>query len=110
MPRGSERLQHAQHRDGVGRGDQGSEEQAVKRRQAEVQRAGEQPAEPADDARREEGADDGQDPDADPVLAQVAELDVERPAKSRNPSAPCSRSWSKSRAARKRSASTLIGG
>ena len=88
MPWRPERLQHAQHRDGVGRGDEGPEEQAVIRRQAELQRAGEQPAEPADDDRREEGAHDGQDADADPVLAQIAELDVERPGEEQEAERP----------------------
>ena len=50
----------------------------MKERQAEIHRAGEQPAESAHDDRRQEGAHDGQDPDAGPVLTQIAELDVER--------------------------------
>jgi hypothetical protein len=51
----------------------------VIRRQAETQRLGEQPAESAHDDGGEQSADDGEDADADPVFAQIAKLDVERP-------------------------------
>ena len=85
VPWRPERFQHAQHRDGIGRGDERPEEQAVKRRQAQIQRAGEEPAEPADDAGREEGAHHGQDPDGGPVVAQIAQLDVERPGEEQEP-------------------------
>ena len=43
------------------------------------------------DCRREQDTDRGQHGDRSPVPRQVAEVDVDAPAKSRNPSMPCNR-------------------
>ncbi len=79
VSRSLERLQHPEHRDGIGRRDEGPEQQTVHRRQAQPERAGRQPADRRHDAGRHERAHHGQDTDARPVLAQVAEVDLQRP-------------------------------